>query len=185
MLGEAGEELWELAHGHDERPVIPDAEAKSLGAETTFDEDTGDAEVVRNTLLELSDRVAARLRAQGLLASGATLKFRDEDFRTVTRSGTLARPSDLAEDLFGLAVACLQRLGWKGKPVRLLGVTANRLRPAGSAPPVQPDLFAEPEPTAKGRLRKVAFTVDEIRRRFGADAIARAALVRCRDKEEE
>jgi DNA polymerase IV len=175
MLGDAGEHLWELARGIDRRPVEPDSAAKSVGAETTFEADTGDAELVRCTLLSLADRVASRLRAQGLVAGGVTLKFRDEDFRTVTRSAGLPRPTDLAEDLYAKALVLLARVGWKGKLVRLVGITAVRLSSRGQGTKGQLELFG-PAADAE-RLRRLAGTVDEIRKRFGSSAISRAALV--------
>ncbi|MHB8763243.1 MAG: DNA polymerase IV, partial [Deferrisomatales bacterium] len=99
-LGEAGEHLWRLARGIDERPVSAEGGAKSLGAEVTFDEDVADPAQVRRTLLGLADRVARRLRRRGLGARGVTLKLRYESFDTVTRSVTLAEAVDLGDELY-------------------------------------------------------------------------------------
>jgi DNA polymerase-4 len=173
MLGNAGRELWELANGIDDREVVPEQEAKSIGAETTFDEDTEDREEIRKTILELSDRVGRRLRREGYLAGGVTLKFRDHLFRTVTRAAVLPRRTDVGDDLFLEAWRQLQRVGWTGKRVRLLGVTATHLHPAGEPPESQLCLF---RPAADPR-RRLARTVDAIRDRFGPKAIARASLV--------
>src|SRR5574341_1319676 len=126
-LGSGGRDLWELAHGRDDRPVIPGEEAKSIGAETTFEADTDALEEIRRTLLELSDRVGRRLRHAGYLAGGVTLKFRDHLFRTITRAAVLDRPTDLGDEFFREAWRLLQRVNWAGKRVRLLGVTATRL----------------------------------------------------------
>lgn len=173
MLGSGGRDLWELANGIDDREVVPGQEAKSMGAETTFDRDTADREEIRRTLLELSDRVGRRLRREGYLAGGVTLKFRDHLFKTVTRAAILDRPTDVGDDLFQAAWRLLQRVGWVGKRVRLLGVTGTHLRPAGEAPGGQLSLF----PAAADPRRTLARTVDAIRERFGSDAIARASLV--------
>jgi len=62
---------------------------------------------------------------------------------------------------------------WKGRQVRLLGVTATRLQPAGRSPAGQLSLFS-PGPDAK---RDLARTVDTIQQRFGSDAITRASLL--------
>ena len=173
MLGGAGRDLWELANGIDDREVVPEQEAKSLGAETTFEKDTDDREEIRRTILELSDRVGRRLRREGYLAGGVTLKFRDHLFRTLTRAAILDHPTDVGDDLFREAWKLLQRVSWTGKRVRLLGVTATRLLAAAEPPGGQMPLF---QPAADPR-RQLARTVDAIQERFGANAIARATLV--------
>jgi DNA polymerase-4 len=172
-FGSGGRELWELANGIDERAVIPEEEAKSLGAETTFGEDTDDLEAIRTTLLELSDRVARRLRREGYRAEGVTLKFRDHNFQTVTRAAMLPQPTDLGDDFFRAVWAMLRALEWRGKRVRLLGVTATRLTAAGGQSGDQLHLFQQ----AAESKERLARTVDAIRERFGADAIARASLL--------
>ncbi len=174
ILGNSGRDLWELANGMDDRQVTPEQEAKSIGAETTFEQDTDDQEEIRKTILELSDRVGRRLRREGYLAGGVTLKFRDHNFHTVTRASMLDRLTDVGDDLFREALELLQRVSWKGKRVRLLGVTATHMRPMTEAAGNQLTLF---QPTGESR-RQLARTVDAIRERFGADAIARASLLR-------
>ena len=172
-LGNAGRDLWELANGMDDREVVPEQETKSIGAEMTFEQDTDDREAIRKTILELSDRVGRRLRRERYVAHGVTLKFRDHNFQTLTRACMLPQPTDLGDELFRAASTLLQGVGWSGKRVRLLGVTANRLLPATAPPGEQLHLFqkaAEPK-------ERLARTVDTIRERFGTDAIVRASLV--------
>ena len=169
--------MWRLAHGQDERPVLPDADAKSIGAETTFLHDTDDEGRIRSVLLELSDKVAARLRAERVGARSVTLKFRDETFTTVTRSVTLERATQLADELHGTVLRLLTGLDRKGRRVRLVGVTAARLEPAGSATAGQMDLFDGAERARKERL---ATTLDDIRGRFGGSAIVRGSRVPAR-----
>src|SRR5262249_30543214 len=67
-FGEAGQHLWNLAHGQDDRAVVPDREAKSISTETTFAHDLADRHVLRIWLLDLVDHLAARLRREGLRA---------------------------------------------------------------------------------------------------------------------
>ena len=172
VLGQGGRDLWTLAQGEDDRPVAPEEEAKSIGAEHTFGEDTDDRELIRRTLLELADRVGRRLRHEGVHAEGITLKFRDHHFRTVTRAGTLRQATDVGDDLFSTAWKLLGKVFWSGNRVRLIGVTATRLVPA-SASPDQMSLF---RPAADPR-HTLAHTVDTIRERFGQNAISRASLL--------
>jgi DNA polymerase-4 len=172
-LGQGGRDLWELANGLDDRPVEPEQEAKSIGAEHTFGEDTADREQIRRTILELADRVGGRLRRDEVLAGGVTLKFRDHRFHTVTRAAGLDQPTDVGDALFRAAWALLGRVEWQGSQVRLLGVTATRLRPAAAPPEGQLPLFpGRPDPR-----RNLARTVDKIRERFGGEAITRASLL--------
>ena len=172
-LGQAGRDLWELANGRDDRPVEPEQEAKSIGAEHTFAEDTADRTLLRRTLLQLADRVGHRLRGDELLAGGVTLKFRDDRFHTLTRAVILDDPTDVGDDLFRAAWGLLGRVDWTGRQVRLLGVTATRLQPAGHSPAGQLLLFGRGPDTK----RELARTVDTIQRRFGSDAITRASLL--------
>lgn len=46
-LGDVSRHLWQLAHGEDDRDVVPDREAKSISTETTFAQDIGDRQVLR------------------------------------------------------------------------------------------------------------------------------------------
>src|SRR5436305_1745301 len=84
-FGEVGRHLWQLAHGRDDRTVVPDRQAKSISTETTFAHDIADRAVLRVRLLELVDELAGRLRHAGLRTRAITLKLRSADFRTPTR----------------------------------------------------------------------------------------------------
>jgi DNA polymerase-4 len=85
-FGEQGKHLWHLAHGLDDRRVMPDRDAKSISTETTFAHDLADKEALRSCLLELVDHLAGRLRSHGLRARTVDVKIRSADFRTWTRS---------------------------------------------------------------------------------------------------
>jgi nucleotidyltransferase/DNA polymerase involved in DNA repair len=171
LLGEAGTHLADLAHGIDEREVVPWEAAKSIGAETTFGEDTDDPDRLRKTLLGLTDRVAHRLRDEGYRAGTLTLKYRDSTFTTLTRAMTLGEPTDVSGALYRAALALLERVPRRQRKVRLLGVSASRLLPAGGAAE-QLTLFGG----RRERSRSLERAVDAIRERFGEDAIRRAAL---------
>src|SRR5207249_809599 len=73
-LGESGRQMWQLAHGQDDRSVVPDEEAKSVSTETTFPRDIGDRGVLRGWLLELAEELGRRLRGQHLRARTIELK---------------------------------------------------------------------------------------------------------------
>lgn len=169
-IGHHGHDLQQLARGVDQRPVLADAgEAKSLGAEHTFDVDTGDRERLRRTLLDLADGVARRLRHQGYRARTITLKYRDETFRTLTRAESLAESTDAGAALFQVAWRLFQGVHGSRK-VRLIGVSTSGF---GEKP--QLDLFSA-EASPADRLR------DLVTERFGEEALTRASLLGRRER---
>ncbi len=175
-LGQSGEHLWQLAHGLDDRVVSPEEGFKSIGHETTFERDTKDRELLHDTLLELTDKVARRLRANGARGRVITVKLREADFSTTTRRQSLAKPADTTEKLFPIAWKLLQPLIRPGKLVRLIGVYASNLTTPEDTG--QLSLFhATPE-----KDRRLARALDSITHRFGDRAITRAALVTPRKK---
>jgi len=172
-LGTHGHDLQTLARGEDDRPVISEgAEAKSLAQEHTYGQDTSDPQRLRATLLQIADGVAERLRAHGLRARTVTLKYRDEDFHTTTHARTLAEATDSGNLLFRTASELFAEVH-RGKKVRLLGIYASHF---GEATP-QLGLFDKPKaPAPADRLR------DEVRKRFGDEAITRASLLGRRER---
>lgn len=174
-FGQSGEHLRELARGNDERPVSPEEGYKSIGHETTFERDTCDSEVLHNTLLELTGKVARRLRSQNARARTITVKFREKDFTTYTRRITLNDPADTSERIFPVALRLMSSLVRKGIPVRLLGVYASNLETARSG---QLALFG----TESQKDRQLAQALDDITRRYGDKAITPAALVHPRTR---
>ena len=93
----SGERLSQLARGIDPREVSTTRVEKSIGHEETFHEDVSDPVFLRSELLRLSDRVARRLRKGGWDAATVAIKVRFADFTTVSRSRTLAEPTDVGQ----------------------------------------------------------------------------------------
>ncbi|HJT79104.1 MAG TPA: DNA polymerase IV, partial [Gemmataceae bacterium] len=108
-FGEAGRHVWRLAHGEDDRAVVPDREARSISTETTFPQDVEDREALRAWLLDLVEHLAARLRHAGLRARTVELKVRSSDFRTRTRAQSLPEATDVTEELWRAALALFER----------------------------------------------------------------------------
>jgi DNA polymerase-4 len=172
-LGAAGEHLHALAWGRDERMVAPRREEKSVGSEETFPVDVDDPDVIRHELLRLSGRTAEALRAAGYVARTVTVKLRLASFKTITRSRTLAEPTDVAREIYGTACTLYEGSGLDPRArLRLVGVRATGLRPAtGSAR----QLAFDDRPVG---WREAEQAVDRIARRFGAGAVRPAALFR-------
>jgi DNA polymerase-4 len=166
-FGESGRHLWQLARGRDDRPVVPDAEAKSISAETTFARDVGDREALRGWLLGLVEQLGQRLRQRGVRARTVDLKVRTSDFRTHTRARRLGEPTDLTAVLWQSAAELFARVPDEWLPLRLLGVGASNLVADAS---VQGDLFDQ---GWRRRQRALDQTLDAIREEFGDNSIRR------------
>jgi len=165
----AGAQLAELAWARDDRPVVPFEAAKSVGSEETFASDIDDPERIAREVLRCAVRVGQRLREGGLAGRTVTLKLRFADFRTITRSRTLAGPSDNDNELYRVARELLERLRLGRTPIRLVGVSVSNL--AGEGAPVQLELKDD------GAAWKAAVrAADAVRARFGDGALDRASL---------
>ena len=168
-FGSSGEHYWQLAHGIDERCVVPDREAKSISHETTFESDFKDMEVLRAWLLELTDQVGRRLRRHGLRGRTVQIKVRFADFQTITRAVTLAEPNNVTQELWQAASELLAtKLPIGHLPVRLLGIGVSGLDTTAS----QGLLFDQSERQKQRQLDEVA---DRIQERFGIAALGRAS----------
>jgi len=168
-LGEAqGRHLHALAWGRDDRPVEPDRAAKSIGHEETYAHDHYEPEVLRREAVRMAESVAARLRELGQACRRVTVKVRFADFQTITRSRTVPEPVDTGVAL--AAVACeLLDLVDPSPGVRLLGVSASNLAPRHA----QQLSLDDAAPVWDEATR----AVDEVRQRFGPDAVGPASLV--------
>jgi DNA polymerase-4 len=132
-----GAGLYALARAEDERAVVPDREAKSVSAEETFERDLTDLAVLGREIDSMAARVGTRLRASAFSGRTVTLKLRRYDFTTLTRSQTLAQPTDDTRQIAATARRLLADAGAEGG-LRLLGVGVS-----GLSLYAQGDLFAE------------------------------------------
>ena len=168
-FGPHGGELHDLAFGRDDRPVEPYTAPKSMGAEETFEADCRDPARLASVLREQAERVARELREGGVAAARLTLKLRYSDFHTITRAVT-AEPTQDGLELYRRARTLLDRERLD-QPVRLIGLSASSLGPAGAG---QLSLL---DPSAL-RREKLAKVVDGLATRFGDDVLRPASVVR-------
>ncbi|MFQ5596913.1 MAG: DNA polymerase IV [Nitrospiria bacterium] len=170
LFGKWGDHLWELAHGRDDRSVIPDREAKSVSHEMTFENDLHEIALLRSYMVMLCEPVACRLRRKGLRARTIEIKIRFADFKTITRAKTLAQATQTTQDLVKVAVARLQgHLPKKHRGVRLLGMGASHFE---SGMPIQEKLFTNEAAQKQQRLDAAS---DAIRSKYGASALKRGS----------
>ena len=170
-LGEDGLRLWRLAQGRDDRTVSAERETKSVSSETTFDRDIADKAELTRILLVQCDRVATRLRKEGLAACGVTLKLRLADFSLRTRSRSGLAATQLAPRLFAAARPLLEAQP-DGAAYRLLGVAATDLAPATCAD--ADDLLTRDG--GRERFREAAIAT--LREKFGPAAVQRGLAFR-------
>jgi DNA polymerase-4 len=167
VFGSNASRIRDLARGLDDRPVVPEEDAKSIGKETTFDSDLIGYEACRDRILDLSGQTGWRLRKQGLAGRTVTVKVKYGDFHTVTRSVSSDQPVAWDEDIFQLADGLLHKIDLR-QGVRLLGVTVSDLQRPGDAPVLS---FAENE-----RLARRNRTLDALKDKFGEQIIHRGGF---------
>jgi DNA polymerase-4 len=162
--GAIGRRLHRFATGEDDRSVEPNAPAKSISAETTFEADISEADALAARLWPLCQTVSRRLKRAGLAGRTVTLKLKTAQFRQLTRSRRLADPTRLAEELFRAARQALEKEA-DGRRFRLIGIGASDLTDDAQADP--PDL-ADPD---RARRAKVEQAIDRVRAKLGEKAI--------------
>ncbi len=168
LLGNQGSFLRELAFGIDRRPIEADRQVKSIGDESTYDEDLTDRKAIEKEIAIHADIVAQRLRKHDLFARTISLKVRFASFKTVMRSLSLDEGTNLQEDIDRAALTLLSRIPvYEG--IRLLGVTASNLGP----PISMGSLFSE-ESEKRARAAKA---MDEIQAKFGKKALQKGFWV--------
>jgi DNA polymerase-4 len=166
----AGTQLHRLANAVDERPVVVDQQAKSIGHEETFPRDLTDPEVIRRELVRMVDAVASRLHRAGVAGKTITLKVKYGDFSSISRSSTLSEPTDRANIVRTTAETLLAKVD-VDPGIRLLGVAVSQL----SEPAAEQLSFDD---AAGPGLNEADDVVEAIRDRFGGDAIGPATLAR-------
>jgi DNA polymerase-4 len=180
-LGEdRAEGLRALARGEDDREVVPDEAARSVGGEETFETDLTDEAALARILLMQSGRVGRRLRAAGLRGRVVTLKVKYSDFTQVTRRVTLPASTDDDRLIYRTARDLLARVE-AGRPVRLAGVTVSGFGESGEPTAGQLDLFgtAGPAETPSGpdpRRRALHAALDKLADKYGERTVAPADL---------
>ena len=173
-LGEReGAWLHERARGIDRAPVEANRETKSVSRDETFATDLDDDGALAAKLLALADRASADVREAGLIARTVTVKLRDADFTTRQASRTLADAVQSDRAVYAVARELLTRLrAARRVPARLLGVALSQLVRTGGEG--QLSLLESPGNTLEtDRDRVISRVIDEVREKFGPDALGR------------
>jgi len=126
-FGKRGRHFKTLAVGTDDRPVQPDRDRKSVGAERTFSEDIARAEKMLERLVPIAERVAQRLQDAERKGRTVTLKLKSHDHQVSTRQTTVERPLRAKDELMAITERLLRRPHSPTEPVRLLGISVSSL----------------------------------------------------------
>ena len=125
VFGVMGTQMHLMAHGIDRSEVEARTEVKSISHETTFEEDTDDAEVILKALYALATEISKEVKVQKLFFKTITVKLRYENFETHTYSKTLAFITDRLEDLQNTSIKLLRTYLKQGRKIRLIGVRVS------------------------------------------------------------
>ena len=171
-FGTMGERLWHLARGEDRRRVSPDAPMKSISNETTFFEDTGDAEILDGHLWRMAEKVSDRAKAKRLAGRVVVLKLKRADHSLITRRHSLRDATQMADRIYRTARRLFDGVAEPG-PYRLIGVGISDLLPEDRA-----DLSGDLLDPDAARRAEAERATDRIRARFGKDAIVKGRALR-------
>ena len=168
----AAEHLYELSWGRDPRVVTPNQAEKSIGAERTFEADIDDPEEILAQILDLSNKVAKRLRAANYFSRTITIKVRFADFTSVTRSKSLPASTDLATDIYGTSKSLFEAMHLQRARIRLVGVRATGLVPTSESS-VQLEFS-----NRDSGWREAEAAMDQVSLKFGNSAVKPARLIK-------
>jgi len=173
-LGKHGLQMHLLSMGIDERGVVPEHEAKSIGHEQTFLEDVIRLEAAKRELLELANRVARRMRKHAVSGQTITLKVKYSDFTQITRSQTLSESTDDGTKIYQTVCRLLEKTSVGKRPARLLGVSVSQL----SFPEMAEQLYLFNADRENQKKRMLNAALDSLQEKFGEKSIRPGTLIK-------
>ncbi|MEA2367006.1 MAG: polymerase [Thermoleophilaceae bacterium] len=174
LLGRgAGRQLHALAHSRDPRRVQVRRRRRSIGAQHALGRRSRSPEAVDAALVALVDRACGRLRTARRVCRTVVLRLRFADFKRATRSHTLPEPTDRTAVVLAAARVLLDaaRPTIEHRGITLVGVALSNLDDAGAQGGAAQLVLDD------GRAAALDATLDDLRDRFGTDAITRAVLL--------
>ena len=172
MLGRAtGRHIHALAHNRDPRPVQVGRRRRSIGSQRALGRSPKSADAIDATVVALVDRITRRMRSAGRVGRTVVLRLRFDDYSRSTRSHTLARATaqtqtilSIVRTLLTAAAPLIERQG-----LTLIGVAVSDLDDDGA---VQLEL-----PFDRQCSSALDTVLDDVRDRFGSNAVTRAVLL--------
>jgi DNA polymerase-4 len=167
----AGLRLLDLANNRDPRPVSPREPRQSIGAQSAFPRSSRTAAEIDALAAGLVDRTARRLRNAGKVCGTVSVSLRFDDMKRASRAHSFASTTNQTEvilaavrSLLAGAAGLIEQHG-----ITLLGVSLEKLAPDDAV-----QLGFDLDGSDNSALDAA---IDDLRDRFGADAITRASLV--------
>ena len=177
MLGKQGGVIHDYANGLDMTPVLRFDQlekVKSIGNGTTFRRNLQGEKDIRTAVTGLSDTVAARLRSHKMKAFGVKVDIKNPELKVISRQQQLDNPTNLTDIIADTAVSIIRK-SWKMRdPIRMLTITAINLCDENQAQ--QLSLFTDENVLAE-KWEKVERAMDDIRKKFGTDAIKFGSVI--------
>lgn len=171
-LKKQGDILWRYANGYDDSAVEPvRADNKGYGNSTTLSFDVTDARTAKSILLELTEKVCARLRQDDMKVESVSVQFRFNDLTRASHQCTLLNATNITQEIYA-KVCRLFDEKWDGTPIRLLGVSTSKASREESGR--QMNLF---DTTDYEKLQKLDRAMDTIRQKYGTKAVRRASFI--------
>ena len=185
-----GRKLWEFANGIYNSEVITEkVEAKGIGNSTTLSKDAVTEEEAKKVLLGLAESVGARLREAEQKAGMLSVEIKYYNFETASHQRQIPKPTNSDTVIYHTAVGLFREL-WTKAPIRLLGIRSSKL--VKQDEPEQMTIFdipvrsSEETDTARDeKQKKLDRALDEIKKKYGRDAVRRGRLLEAaHDKEQ-
>ena len=171
-FGKHGLKMHLLSMGVDERGVVPEHDAKSIGHEETFPQDIIDLDGAKKELLSLSNRVAHRMRREAVTGRTITLKVKYSDFVQKTRSMTLPQSTDDGLEIHSTACSLLEKTDVGKRSVRLLGISLSQLSNLG----LEEQLSLFNQDVASKKRKDLNTALDSLYERLGEKTIRPGTL---------
>lgn len=172
-LKKQGEAIWRFANGLDISMVESEPEAnKGYGNSTTIPFDVSDEGTAKMVLLSLSEKVAARIREDGVVAESVSVTIKDFMLQKCSHQMVLHNKTNITSEIHEAACKLFDEL-WDGTPIRLLGVQVGKV--SNDIATRQMSLFDD---TDYEKLEAVDKAVDKIRSKYGQGAIKRAVFMK-------
>lgn len=173
VLKKHGEVIWDFANGRDVSVVesVP-MDNKGYGNSTTISFDVTDAGTARMVLLSLAENLGKRLREDDVRIEVVAVSIRFYDLSCASHQMVLPSATNITKEIHDAACQLFDEL-WDGTAIRHLGIHTSRVsRNSGRR---QLSLF---DNTDYEKLEKLDQAVDSIRKKYGIDAIQRAAFLK-------
>ncbi len=143
---------------------------KGYGNSTTIAYDIKDNEAAYHTIMGLCESVCVRMRRDEVQALVLSVEIKDSNFVVKRHQRTLLSPTNVTDECYEIACELFDEV-WDGSPIRLIGVSANKVTDAGVR---QMNLF---DMGSHDKLKNLDVALDSIRDRYGSSAVKRGSFL--------